>query len=323
MNKNTSNNIRLGLFISIGTIALVIALYVIGSNKNIFSNTISISASFFNVNGLVSGNNVRYAGIDIGTVDKVRIENDSSVTVYMVIESKQSQYIKKNSVAAVGTDGLMGNKLVNINPGQGDAPTIENGDRILSIRPVENEEMIRTLNTTNENLAVITGDLRKFTSKLNKDKGVLKLIEDSVSAENIRQALLAIRDAAINANKITIQLNTLAEGLNAGKGLAGVLLKDTTSAYNLKSTISNLQQASDSLNMVVEGLNRFATNINNPDGLVYTVSNDTALTENVKAGMKNLEETTVLLNENLKAMRKNFLFRKYFKEQEKEQKKNE
>ena len=320
MKKNTANNIRLGLFITIGTAALVVALYLIGSNRNIFGNTIRIHAHFFNVNGLMAGNNVRYAGIDIGTVDKVAIENDSSVTVYMIIEKKQSEFIKKNSVAAIGTDGLMGNKLVNINPGIGEAPPVVSGDEIQALKPIETDEMVRTLNTTNDNLEVITSDLRKFTSRLNKDKGVLKLIEDSITTENIRAAMLAIRDAAENANRITIQLNRLAEGLNRGEGLVGLLLKDTTMAGELKSTIHNLQLATDSINMVANGLNEFSQKLNNPDGLVNAVTSDTALTENVRTGLRNLEESTVLLNENLKAMRKSFLFRKYFKEQEKQKK---
>ncbi len=317
MKKDTANNVRLGLFITIGTAALVVALYLIGSNRNIFGNTIRIHAHFFNVNGLMAGNNVRYAGIDIGTVDKVAIENDSSVTVYMIIEKKQSEYIKKNSVAAIGTDGLMGNKLVNINPGIGEAPPVESGDEIQALKPIETDEMVRTLNTTNDNLEVITNDLRKFTSRINKEKGILKLIEDSVTTENIRAAMVAIRDAAENANRITIQLNKLAEGLNRGEGLAGVLLKDTSTALNIKTTIHNLQMASDSINMVASDLSQFSQKLNNPDGLASALTTDTALTENVRSGLKNLEESTVLLNENLKAMRRSFLFKKYFKEQEK------
>lgn len=320
MKKNAPNNIRLGIFISAGTVILVIALYFIGSKRNIFSNTIKISSQFYNVNGLMQGNNVRYAGIDIGTVHKVVIENDSSVTVYMVIEKKNSKFIKKNSIAAVGTDGLMGNKLVNINPGRGSSQSVEDGDEIPSLRPVESDEMIRTLNTTNDNLQAITGDLRKFTNKLNKDKGILRLIEDSVSAENIRLALAAFRDAAVNANNITVHLNNISAGLNRGDGLAGVLLKDTLIASDLKATISNLQQVSDSLNTIAGELSVFSKNINNPDGLVYAVSNDTALTGTVKTGIQNLKVSTELLNENLKAMRKSFLFKKYFKEQEKNQK---
>ncbi len=315
MKKDLPNNIRLGLFVTIGTAVLIMALYYIGSKRDLFSKTILISSQFYNVNGLIAGNNVRYAGIDIGTVDKVVIENDSNVTVYMVIGKNNSRFIRKNSLASVGTDGLMGNKLVNINPGSGAAPIVEDGDMIESLKPVENDEMIRTLNETNDNLAAITGDLRKFTSKLNKNRGILKLIDDSASTENIRQALLSIRVAAENANRIIAELNHLAAGLNNGDGLAGVLLKDTVTARQLQSTISNLEKVSDSLNTVMKSLNEFAVSVNNPEGLVYTVTNDTALSDDVKSSVKNLEEGTILLNENLRAMRTHWLFKKYFKDE--------
>ncbi|MBK9045685.1 MAG: MCE family protein [Bacteroidetes bacterium] len=293
--------------------ALIAALYLIGSNRNIFSNTIKISSQFYNVNGLIPGNNVRYAGIDIGTVEKIKIENDSNVTVYMIIEKNNSIYIKKNSIASVGTDGLMGNKLININPGSGSAPTIEEGDVLISLRPIENDEMIRTLNTTNQNLEAITEDLKNFTSRLNKSRGILKLIEDSVSADNIRQTLAVIRDAAVNANNITLQLNKLATELNNGKGLAATLIRDTVISYELKTTISNLQQTSDSLNLISQELSQFSKQLNNKNSLLHAVSADTALAGNVKDGIENLKLSTELLNENLKAMRSNFLFRRYFK----------
>jgi phospholipid/cholesterol/gamma-HCH transport system substrate-binding protein len=317
MNKNTGNNFRLGLFITIGTAILVVALYLIGSKRNLFSNTITVKAQFYNVNGLMEGNNVRYAGIDIGTVHKVKIENDSNVSVYMIIEKRNSRFIRKNSVAAVGTDGLMGNKLVNINPGAGPSEPIEDGDVLHSLKPVENEEMVRTLNETNENLAAITRDLRKFTSRINKNNGILKLIDDSASAENIRLALQSIRDAANQANSVTTQLNQLAASMNRGEGLAGYLLNDTAGAGQLRSTIQNLEAVSDSLNHIAGALGQFSSTLNNPDGLMHAVTSDTALADNVKTGLKNLEEGTVLLNENLKAMRSNWLFRKYFKDQQK------
>ncbi|MFN9596123.1 MAG: MlaD family protein [Bacteroidota bacterium] len=320
MNKNKSGNIRLGLFVAIGTVVLVVALYLIGSNQSMFSSTISISAQFYNVNGLVQGNNVRYAGIDIGTVDKVKIENDSSVTVYMVIEKKHSQFIKKNSTAAVGTDGLMGNKLVNINPGSGQSEPVMDGDMIASLKPIETDEMIRTLHATNENLEAITGDLRSFTSRINTDKGLLSLIEDSVAVDNFRMALQSIREASENANRITIQINNLTQSINRGEGLAGTLIKDNKTSEGLKNTVANLEQISDSLDQVVAGLNRFAAGVNNPQGLIYAVSNDSAMAGEIKDGVHNLKQSTELLNENLKAMRKSFLFRKYFKQQEKKSK---
>lgn len=98
-----------------GTAFLIAVLYLIGAKRSLFSDTFKISAEFYNVNGLMSGNNVRFSGINVGTVESVNIVSDSSVLVVMLIEDKVKSYIKKNSVATVGTDGLMGNKLININ----------------------------------------------------------------------------------------------------------------------------------------------------------------------------------------------------------------
>src|SRR3989337_310265 len=111
MSKEFSRNIRLGIFVLAGTAFLIMLLYFIGSKQNLFGSTFRISAQFYSVNGLMPGNNVRFAGIDVGTVERVEIISDSTVSVTMLIEEKVRHYIKKNAVAIVGTDGLMGNKL--------------------------------------------------------------------------------------------------------------------------------------------------------------------------------------------------------------------
>src|SRR5690348_15105543 len=125
MKKESSRNMQVGLFVSIGTVLLIVALYLIGDKQNLFGSTFRISAKFYNVNGLMVGNNVRFAGIDIGTVEEIEIINDSSVNVIMVLEERVQPYIKKNAIASIGTDGLMGNKLVNINSGSDLSVSIE------------------------------------------------------------------------------------------------------------------------------------------------------------------------------------------------------
>jgi phospholipid/cholesterol/gamma-HCH transport system substrate-binding protein len=267
------------------------------------------------------GNNVRYAGIDIGTVDKISIENDSSVTVYMIIENRNKKFIKKNCSVSIGTDGLMGNKLVNINPGVANSAPIEDGDVLASVRPIETDEMIRTLGTTNNNLAAITYDLRKFTSRLNKDRGILKFIEDSMSAENIRLTLIHFRSVSENASELIARINEIAKEFDMNKGVAGVLMNDTVSANQLRQTIGNLAAVSDSLEEVATGIKEFTDNLTKEGGLLEAMSSDTALANDVKSSMQNIHTGTELLNENLVAMRKSGLFRKYFKEQEKKKKK--
>jgi phospholipid/cholesterol/gamma-HCH transport system substrate-binding protein len=321
MSRNKSNNLKLGIFVIAGTIFLIVALYMIGKNRNIFGNTIRISASFYNVNGLMAGNNVRYAGIDIGTVDRIVIENDSSVTVYMVIEKKLSEHVKVNAKAAIGTDGLMGNKLVNINPGEGAAPGIKEGDILLSLRPIENDEMVRTLNTTNQNLAAITADLKRFTSKLNREKGILKFLEDSLSSENIRVAIMALRSAAENTESMTRELTYISRKLNEGDGLAAMLINDTTTARNIMYAVEDIRSVADTMATITSKLNTFSTTISDTSGMLYALSTDTAVASDFRETMSNIKVSTELLNEDLKALQKSVLMKKYFKEKEKEERK--
>ena len=119
MKKTNSQKVRLGLFVIISTILFVVAVYLIGQRQNMFQKTFTISAYFQNVNGLQKGNNVRYSGINIGIVKGINMVNDSTIKVDMTIEEGILSHIKKNAIATIGSDGLVGNMIINIVPGQG------------------------------------------------------------------------------------------------------------------------------------------------------------------------------------------------------------
>ena len=151
MNKEIYRNIRLGVFVIAGAALLIFGLYSIGKSKSMFGKTFILSCEFSDVNGLAVGNNVRYSGIDVGTVDKIEFANDSTIKVDMLIDDNFKKYIRANSIASIGTDGLMGNKLVSIAPGSSDVPLVEDLSVIRSIKIVNTEEMLRTLDNTNNN----------------------------------------------------------------------------------------------------------------------------------------------------------------------------
>src|SRR5688572_13073658 len=131
--KTTINFIKLGVFVTVGVLILVISLYFIGSKKNMFGDTFTLYAIFNDVNGLKKGNNVRYGGIEIGIVENISVINDTSIRVEMKLESDMKHVIRKNSTAAVGTDGLMGDKLININAGNVTSAVVEDGGQIYSM----------------------------------------------------------------------------------------------------------------------------------------------------------------------------------------------
>ena len=127
MAKSTSQFVKLGVFVVLGSLLILVMAYMIGNDQNIFRPTFQITAVFNNVNGLQKGNNVRYSGINVGTVKDIVMEQDTSIRVYMQIQEDMLAHIKDNAVAIVGSDGLVGSMLINILPGKGAGAPITDG----------------------------------------------------------------------------------------------------------------------------------------------------------------------------------------------------
>lgn len=319
MAKTFSQNIRLGIFVIAGTVFLIVLLYMIGAKRSLFSSTFRISAQFYNVNGLTEGNNVRFSGINVGIVESVEINSDSTILVVMLIEDKVKPYIKKNSVASVGTDGLMGNKLVNINSVKNSsAEHVNDGDELKTLKPIETDEMLRTLNTTNDNVKVITGDLKKITQKINNSNSLWSLLMDTVVAENLKEAIVNIKVTGKHTAVITGDLQEIAKEFNNKKGLVATLFTDTTLSGKLESTIVNLNVSSDKIAYASGDLNKLTTGIRNGEGTIGMLITDSALAKDLKATIQNLNNGTDGFNQNMEALKHSIFLRKYFRKQAKE-----
>ena len=318
MNKETINNIVLGLFVSIGIILLIASIYFIGSKKNMFSSTFQVIAIFNEVNGLQSGDNVRLKGIDIGTVKSVIIINDSTVRVTMLIETKNKAFLKKNAVASIGTDGLMGNKLLNLRNGKLFSESVQKNDTLKTMPPFESDEMFRTLSATNDNVKFITDDLKSITQKIKKSNSLWNLLSDTIFAENVRQAMVNIKLTSNRSAIITGDLSSIVQNVKSGKGSIGALLTDTTFSKTLKQTIVEIKMVSDSMALISGDLRNVFQKIKNGNGAVGTIFMDTTFVHNLNKSMENIKSGSEGFSENMEALKHSFLLRKYFKKQEKE-----
>lgn len=321
MGTETAKNIRVGLFVLVGGTLFIIAMYLIGNKQNLFGSTFRISANFHNVNGLRVGNNVRFGGINVGTIVSVDFVNDTTISVEMKIEDATQPYIKKNSLASVGTDGLMGNKLVNLNSVYGDSPIIEEGDVIQSLRPIETDEMIRTLNRTNEDVSVIVKNLKLITQKVNSPNTLWSILMDTVVAENVKNAIVNIKLTTNRTATISGDLSDIVTHIKQGKGTIGTLLTDTTFSKKLNQTIVNIQIVSDSLGYITGDLRSVTKRIKNGEGAIGTILMDTAFVNNLNKSMNNLKNGSQGFDENMQALKKSVFLRKYFKKQEQNAKK--
>jgi phospholipid/cholesterol/gamma-HCH transport system substrate-binding protein len=194
MKKESINKIRLGIFVSIGIALLFTGIYFIGETKKLFTNTFRVSAMFKDVNGLQVGNNVRFAGINVGTIEAIEIITDTAVKVDMIVDVSTQKFIKKDAKAIIGSDGLMGNKIMNISPGTNGKPEIENNDMIATTIPVSMDELLLKFKATIDNAAFITSDLAAVMGNLRKGKGTIgKLFMDTVFAENLDKTIVNVK----------------------------------------------------------------------------------------------------------------------------------
>jgi len=301
----------------LGFIFLSITMYIIGDKQNLFGSTFQISANFKNVNGLTEGSSVRLAGVNVGTVVEVEIMNDSIVKVDLIIENKYQKFIKKNTIVSVGTDGLMGNKLVNINPLDQPSIEIQEGDILSSYEPLETESLFKTLGQTNDDIADVAKNLKAFSGKMNDPNSFWGLLSDTTLANTVSQVILDIQHSSQNTNSFTEDISLIVSNVNSGKGSIGQLLKDTTFSVKLYQTMTNLQNVSDSLIRVAENIQVITYQVTNGNGAVTTILTDTAFDNNLNETMENLKKSAETLEENLQALKHNILFRKYFKKQEK------
>ena len=306
MEKSNSQKIQLGIFVIIGTLVFLAAIYFIGNKQNMFGNTSHLKAAFVNVNGLQPGNNVRYAGIDIGTVKEIEMINDTTISVHMIIDNKIMEHIKKNAIATISSDGLVGNMIINIIPGKGNAQKVENGDTIQSYSRIGTDAMLETLNVTNENAAMLTADLLKITQEITQGNGTVGLlIRDTLMAQDLKATMSYLRQTSKGTSESVAGLNKLITDLNRKDNVIGTL-NDTVVANRMKKIIINLEKSSTEIDKVVTNLNATITNVKEGKGAINYLSNDPKLVKQIDSTITNINKASIKLNEDLEALKHNF-----------------
>jgi len=291
MKKNTSNKIKLGIFISIGMVMFIAGIYFIGQGQQLFRSTFRISGVFRDVAGLQAGNNVRLSGVNVGVVDNIQIESDSTIRVEILIDENTRKFIKKDAVATIGSEGLMGNKILIITPGTGGKKEIQNNDSVETTMPMNLDEVFLSLKTTIENASSITSDLSKITDNIQSGQGTIgRLLMDSSMSKNfdstfvnvkkgsdsfrmfmekandLDDVLLALRTTMNNTATITRDLSKITGTIQsghgtigklfmdstAGNGALGRLLMDSTAGQNFDSTLIHLKESAAELKLLLE-----------------------------------------------------------------------
>ncbi|HSN49197.1 MAG TPA: MlaD family protein, partial [Flavobacterium sp.] len=255
MDKTASQKIRLGLFVIIGLLFFILAVYFIGDKQKMFGKTYHLKAVFNNINGLQLGNSVRYSGISVGTVKGIEMVNDTAIRIDMIIDKAIFPFIKKDAIATVNTDGLVGNMIINIIPGKGNEPAVQPGDEILANNRIRTEDMLNTLSITNKNAAKVTSNLLKITNEIIEGKGTVgSLLNDTIISEDLKETMRYVKLTAKGASETVEKVDKLVASLDNKDNMVGVI-KDSAVANKIKKMITNLEQSTTEINTVIANLN--------------------------------------------------------------------
>ena len=207
--------VRLGLFVAGGFVLFVLAIFLIGRQKNLFDPVFKIKTTFYNVSGLNVGNNIRFSGINVGTVGNIILVNDSTVGVNMIIKKSVQPFIKTDSQAAIGSEGIIGDRVLVITQGSADAESVKDEDFISSVEPVEKDAIITSLAVTAVNFEIISEQLAEIMVNINQGNGTLgRLIQDSTIAENLNKTIINLRKSSrgLDENMNAAKSNFLLRG---------------------------------------------------------------------------------------------------------------
>jgi phospholipid/cholesterol/gamma-HCH transport system substrate-binding protein len=244
MKTTSSQKIKIGLFTFAGLVVLVLGIFFIGSQKSLFNSTFNVYGTFKNVSGLQVGNNVRFAGINVGVVQSINIVTDSSVRVDLTVNNSVKKFIKKDAMLSIGSDGLMGDKLVVIAPGGIKShEEIESGGRLASINPVDVDRIITKLTRVADNAETLTKDLSQIVGKINSGKGSIgRLLNNESMAKNMENT---VKQAQTTMKNVHATTNTLNEDLKAAQHnflLRGFFNKKKKAAKAKQDSIKKVQE---------------------------------------------------------------------------------
>jgi phospholipid/cholesterol/gamma-HCH transport system substrate-binding protein len=177
------------MFVATGLLLFIAAIFYIGRQKHLFNPVFTINSLFKDINGLEIGNNVRFSGINVGTVDNIQIMNDTTVQVSLIIDKDIQKFIKTDCRIAIGSEGLIGDKIINIT--QGKAPdVVKEGQFLASNAPVQTDAILASLKVTAGNAEVVSDQLAQILYKINSGKGTFgMLINDSNMATSINTTI--------------------------------------------------------------------------------------------------------------------------------------
>ncbi|MDQ3212379.1 MAG: MlaD family protein [Acidobacteriota bacterium] len=307
MASNRFTSVSVGAFVVFGVLLFAVGLFIIGSRRMLFEDTFHASAEFANLSGLQNGAIVRVAGMDAGEVDEIRVPGSPSgrFSVRMRLREELHTLIRVDSVASIQTDGLVGNKYVQVDAGTDQAAIVPPDGTMKSTEPLDLAEMLNRMSKT---IDLVTGTI--VDVKAGVEEALGSVTETARSAQDLMTDVgKDARAIMTSTQKATADVNAIVAGVREGRGTVGKLLTDDAFYASMKNiaaeaekTVTNLREASTQAKGAI-------ADFRGDGGPMKGVK---GVTGDLQQTLTSAKDAMADLAENTEALKRSFFFRGFF-----------
>lgn len=246
--RRKSDSLRAGLFLLVGVVVFTIAIFLLGEKSALFSRTTNLYVDLADISGITVGAPVRLAGLEIGTVAQLTFPDDLSrreMRVRMAVQSRYLERIRADSQAFIDSNGLLGDKVVNISMGSPHAPALQEGATLSAGRTVSFESLSTSAN-------------RALGAAANVTESVDRLVQDSRTAQ--------LRD---DLGRAAGSLARILAQIESGPGLAHELLYDPGTSAQFSAIVADTRSTVRDAKRAMRGVSAVLTEIERGDGTLH------------------------------------------------------
>ncbi|MBP8944335.1 MAG: MCE family protein [Paludibacteraceae bacterium] len=298
--KTQKRALRLGIFIAVAIVLFIVAVYLIGSKENLFTSNTNLYASFKDVRGLSVGNNVRFAGINVGTVKNIRIVSDTSVIVTFSVNNRYTKYIYKNSTVQIGQEGLMGGKIVLILPGDQQTGQVQEGDFLKVAEGLDIQGMLAQTQAMLQEATGTVSHLRSIMAKVDSGQG------DIGNLINHDSLTMQLNLAMNNVNSAIAHVKQLISKIDSGQGDLGKLVNDDKLTRKLNKILSDVDS-------VIYELHTTTYALNHGEGTLPRLVHDKQMAQNIDTAVAKVDEAVVQVTRAAETVANSWIFRLFSK----------
>ncbi len=290
---------RLGVFVFLGTVLIFISIFLVGNKDSLFVSTLTYKTYFSSIEGLRTGASVRLSGMDVGSVTEIQFTSDNSnkIEVTLKINESVKDFIRLDTKASLETEGLVGAKIISLQPGTPAYERVKEGGVISSIDPINLSEIFRESEGTVKNVKVMTENFSEIVAHIAKGEGTIgKMIYD----EELYNSSVAItKSAKRSLNVMTSKLDELSQVIvKLGQDMNSIVSNVDSATSSVKMVLNEIEEGKGSLGSLIKKNDMY-------DSVMVMMSNLVRTTDEASKGAKGFAD-------NMEALKHNWLFKGYF-----------